>query len=185
LTSSVWYVLPDGDTYRSLSSSGVDPGVFLDLAELFREGNAIGRNWNPPEVHLWQEAGEEGKPIGHFPAFAGFFVVDQEALEILNPVVQSTLIEVLPLPCSISRLFVLNIQKVNCIDHSRAQFEYFSSGRIMRVKRFAFIQASLDGKHLFRLSEESFAKVFADDVFKNAVENNELHGLKFFALDQI
>jgi len=181
----MWYVLPDADTYRSLRSSGVHPGVLLDLAELFRDGKAIGAKWNPPEVQLWEEAGEQAKPMGQFPAFGGFFVIDQTALEILRPVIQSTIIEALPLPCSIEGLSVLNIQRVDCIDHSRAELKYFSSGRIMRVSKFAFVQTNLKGKHLFRLGEESFLKVFADDIFKHAVEKNGLHGLRFFALDQV
>ncbi len=185
MSRSIYYVLPDGNTYRSLCNFSVDPGVFLDLGELFRDGNAIGDAWDPPEVYLYEEAGEDAKPISQFPSLAGFFVIDRTALDILYPIIEPTVIEVLPLPSVIEGLSVLNIEKVDCIDHSKAQFEYFSSGRIMRVQRFAFIQEKLNGKHIFRLNEEGYSKVFVDDVFKTAVEENGLHGLLFFALDQI
>ena len=184
MNNPVWYVLHDSDTYRSLSNPSVHPRVFLDLAERFRDGKVIGDAWDPPYLYLDEETGEDSKPMGSFPGFSGFFVIGKTALEVLYPIIESTIIEILPLPCSVEGLSVLNIKKVDCIDHSRSRFRYFSSGKIMRVERFAFVQQNLEGKHIFRLEEESFAKVFADDVFKTSVEENELHGLSFFALDQ-
>ena len=185
MSHSIWRVISDGNTYRSLDNPSVNPGVFLDLNDMLRDGKAIGETWDPPELYLYDEPGEESKPISNFPCFSGFFVIDKRALENLYPVIESSIIEILPLPSSIEDLSVLNIEMLDCIDHSRSQFKHFSSGRIMRVEKYAFVQRNLIDKHIFRLPEESFTKVFVDDEFKTIVEENELHGLLFYPLDQV
>jgi hypothetical protein len=183
MSSIVWYVIRDSDTYRSLQNT--DPDGSHDLLELFRSGDALGDAWDPPVFRLYDEAGEEAKPVGHFLGCAGLFVVNRFALDILFPIIEPTLIEILPLPSPLGDLSVLNLKKVDCIDHSTAQFKYFKSGRIMRVDKYAFDEDRLHGRHLFRLPAESFTKVFADAIFKTTVEMNGLSGLSFLPLDQI
>ena len=125
----MWYVIRDSDTYRSFQNTATDGS--LGLLERFRIGDALGDAWDPPVLRLYDEAGEEAKPISHFPGCAGFFVIDRFALNALYPIIEPTIIEILPLPSPVGDLSVLNLKKVDCIDHSRAQFKYFKSGRIM------------------------------------------------------
>jgi hypothetical protein len=184
LKNSVYRLLPDSNSYRTLGNPSVHPKVLIELDELFRDGKQIGDAWHPPFAYLTEDEGEITKPIGSFPAGPGLFVIDQDALRILLPIIESTIIEILPLPAAITGLSVLNIMKVDCIDHNKSRFKYFPSGRIMRIERFEFVGYKLEGRHIFRLEEESFAKIFADDFFKNAVEENGLQGLLFLPLDQ-
>jgi hypothetical protein len=177
--------MPDSNIYRSLGNTSIHPRDFINLTEQFRDGKEIGKNWNPPTVNYYNEPSENQRKIGHFPSCSSLFVIDKKALDILYPVINTTIIEILPLPSLVGNLSVLNIAFLDCIDHSKSKFEYFSSGKIMRVEKFALVESNLANKHIFRLKEESFAKVFADDTFKMIVEDNQLDGLVFYAVEHV
>jgi hypothetical protein len=178
----IWEVLPDGNNYRSLDFPNLTPREDLEVVRLFRSGEPLGAMWKPMRVEWYEAEGEEQKPVGHFPSMGGSIplAISAQALKVLSPLIQNQ-IEVLDLITEppLGTFYALNIFFADCLDHSRSVFVRFDDGRIMRVDKYAFRPKCLEGKHLFRLPEV-WTYVFADDVLKQAVEQNGLGGLVFY-----
>ena len=184
---SIWKIMEDPNTYRSLTTPDLSDGEAIDIGALFRSGGALGASWKPVHVELWENGDEAKKPIGDFPCLSGLapLAISARALEVLYPLIKDT-VEVLDLITKppLGKFYALNIFFADCLDHSKSVFVRFDDGRIMRVEKYAFRPHCLEGKHLFRLPEK-WPSVFADDVFKQAVEENGLEGLGFYPVPMV
>ena len=60
---------------------------------------------------------------------------------------------------------------------NKSEFDYFRSGRIMRVKKFIFIPERIEGKDIIMLN--GWMQVVVSDNFKHVVEENNLIGVTF------
>jgi hypothetical protein len=178
--------MEDPNEYRSLTTPWLSSDERLDVGALFRSGNPLGASWKPVRVELWENGDEARKPIGHFPCLSGLapLAISTQGLHVLLPLIQNQVeaLELITEP-PLGKFYALNILFADCLDHSRSVFLRFDDGRIMRVEKYAFRPNCLEGKHLFRLPEK-WPYVFADDVFKQAVERNKLEGLIFYKVPE-
>lgn len=181
MNKAVWRIVPASNMYRSLSQ--VDfPGNYLELLEAFKSGGPIDDLWVPLSVHLFEDAGEEAKPLGDFPSlFAGVPpVFSKRAIKVLNPLIGDS-IEVLPLVGLEGNFSVINvIDVIDCLDRQRSEYVRFeNSEKIMYIEHYVFQEDCVENKHIFRIPEEIVSAVFVSDAFKTLVEQNRLEGLIF------
>ena len=173
-------MVPDPDTYRSLVIFDT-PVAGWEIQEQFRSGESVVDSWTPIPVRLFEEEGEEPKPLGDFPSlFAGVPpVFSKKALDVLTPLIGDS-IEALPLAGVGDDFCVINVEVVDCLDQQRSKYERFeSSGRIAYITRYVFRENCLENKHIFRIPELPLSAVFVSDAFKALVEVNDLQGLIF------
>jgi hypothetical protein len=155
------------------------------MRQEFSFGAVLGAKWKPVRVELFEEIGEEKKPVGNFPSMGGStpLAISAHALNILYPLIKDN-VEILDLITSVDKFHALNVFTSSCLDHSRSELERSPDGRVLWVKTYAFQPECLQGKHIFRLPE-MWTYVFVDDIFKEVVERNKLGGLLFYKVSEV
>ena len=107
--------------------------------------------------------------------------IDDVALDALSGILSHSKIEILPLICKEKNLYAINVLDVcditDILDMNKSEFDYFRSGRIMRVKKFIFIPERIEGKDIIMLN--GWMQVVVSDNFKHVVEENNLIGVTF------
>lgn len=113
--------------------------------------------------------------------FHQLLFVDELALNVLSNILAHSYVEVLPIICKEKNLYAINILDVfNCqeiLDMDKTKFNYFKSGRIMCVEKYAFISECIKDKDIIMINE--WKKIVVSDYFKNTVEENNLIGVEF------
>ncbi len=78
------------------------------------------------------------------------------------------------------RFDALNITTlVDALDLEQAEVKRFSSGRIMRIQRHAFLPEKVAGLNLFKIPETPLQDVYAGQAFLEAVRDSGLEGFVF------
>lgn len=148
--------------------------------ELF-DGRPLRDAWTPATVEIDQEAGS--RPASDFPSLLNHVpVFSARALEVLKEILASRG-EVLPLNCVACEggpYFAFNVMTViDALDLSKSEIKHFSSGRIMRVVRYEFLEDRLGNLPIFKISQLPKSKVFVSDHFVAAIEASKLTGFSF------
>jgi len=77
-------------------------------------------------------------------------------------------------------LVALNVTTlVDALDLEKAAVKRFSSGRIMRILRYAFLPGKIAGLVLFKIPETVLQDVYAGEGFLEAFRASELEGFVF------
>jgi hypothetical protein len=63
--------------------------------------------------------------------------------------------------------------------------EWDHDGRVASIERYCLKPKLLEGKHIFRTPLASGSYLLVDDVFRQAVEDHKLKGLKFHAIPRV
>jgi hypothetical protein len=140
------------------------------------DGTRLADIW--PEVKVQFE--EVKKPFGDFPptGTSEVLILTKKALELVKPLLRGNG-EILPLRCEAEELYLFNITTVmNCLDYSGIEANYFSSGKLMWIEKYAWKPNCLDGIHIFKIPESKTSK-FVSGAFKRLVEQHKLVGLRF------
>lgn len=183
----VWEYIEDVDNYQ-----GVLP-VNREATDLMIgqfKGRPVPKPWEPLAVYYPSRedlaGGQEGvlwEPgdvkRGDFPCIGGAVpVFTERAVKTLRPLIGDS-VEILPLVCDEDDLYIINvIDVVDCLDRERSKLKFFSSGAVMRVEHYVFVEEALRGKHIFKIPERPVA-VFVSDAFKFVVEGEGLEGLRW------
>ena len=141
-------------------------------------GNYTGGKYTP--IEMVKEY--KGKPMCNIPYyFTGLLILDNEALNALSDLLKKSNIEILKINCKDRELHAINILDVfkasQVLDCDKTEFKYFSSGKIMYVKKYVFLEKEVASKHIFEVKEGLGTLV--SDEFKQRVEQYKLIGLKF------
>ena len=179
----IWNIVADSDNYRSFR---LLDWKRIELIETLGDGKQLADSWESVNVTLYKgdDESEEILPLGDFVRFFGL-AINISAFKILRPIISNT-VEFLPLKCDIGSYFALNVDWIDCLDVSRSVVKRFeSSGRIMRVEKYALNWERLNDVHMFHLPELRMSKLFVSDTFKQVVEANRLQGLIFYPIDQV
>jgi len=109
----------------------------------------------------------------------GKLSISEKALSILEPIIRNQL-ELLPLETSIGPYFELNVKQLSCLDISKCDVARFkSSGRIMKINKYAFIDETIRGSNIFCSYELRGNTIFVSKLFTDTVESNKLTGVVF------
>lgn len=127
---------------------------------------------NPPEV-------------GDFPSVSNkrkVPMMSERAWNVLKPVIGDAC-EALPVahPFHGTYYIIHVIRTIDALDADASEVDRYSGGdqRIARIYRYAFRNELIEGKHIFKLPMMSGSGLIVNDVFRKAVEDNGLRGLRF------
>jgi hypothetical protein len=142
-------------------------------------GTPIGPSWQPLKVEvLYDEDHSINRPASDFPSFAPHIpVLSQRALKVLGPVLRDNG-ELLQLSCKDGKYVAFNVTRtLDILDVVKSDIVYFSSGKILDVKRFVF--NSEPSAVIFKLNQMPLGKVFVTDSFVRTVQEAGLEGFAF------
>ena len=137
--------------------------------------------WIAPVAHGFEDNPETE---ADFPSLSNFWripVMSQRAWDVLRPLI-GYCCEALPIshPSGKPYYIIHVMDTVDCLDTTKSDFtRNATTGRVNRIRRYAFKSGMLHGKHIFKLPLESGGELIVDDVFRNTVETNDLKGLRF------
>ena len=174
----IYEVVPNSDVYDALYCN--DDSEYRLILRFFGyypyHQDKSPKVWKPITVKI-----DPRHKKGDFPSLCPFLVFSSRARKVLQPLI-GNYVEFLPLKLEgdLEQYAIAKIkQRTDCLDYSRAEFKRFpSSGRVMRVVKYAFKQGSLENKQFFNIPEQK-ARFFVSDKFKTCVESNNLEGLIF------
>lgn len=172
----IWEITFDTDRFQNLTF--VHPGFDFQQTTWMRwfAGRPLAQEWQA--ITVARETTDQ-RLRGDFPSLPGAFICNQRALDTLYPLIVGH-VEVLPLICDTENLYVINIiQVLDCLNHELSQFKRFSSGRIMRVEKYVFKEGCIGTVPLFKIPEQIDNRIYASDMFKQAVEQHGLQGIVF------
>jgi hypothetical protein len=172
----VYLLASDADRYENLTvAEGADVNALLDGFD----GRPMRKSWSPLEVEVIRDSRHSGRPESDFPLLFGPVpVLSDRAARALGELLDGAG-ELLPLGGEGDGYHILNVTRViDALDEQRSQFKRFpSSGRIMRVLRYAFRPEAIGDVAIFKLPQTVKSDVYVTDRFVDAVRRHELTGL--------
>lgn len=105
-------------------------------------------------------------------------VFSKKAVEALIEITDEG-VQFLPIHCVDTNedYYIVNVTKiVDCIDYSKSEMVYYSSGRIMYFKKYCFIPEKVKDLKIFKLIDEPARKPFVTDDFAKKIEEHHLTG---------
>lgn len=171
----IWLLQADANNYDNftlLDDSGwkklVDTKSFA--------GESMKLEWTPYQVKVIKE-----RKIGDLQAFfGGVFAVNEKTINTVNQYFQTDTIEFLPLTYDKQNYYAVNIlELLDCIDYKRSSINRFSDGKIMSFNKYSFAQDKIEGRHIFKITDEPRKFPFVSDEFRERVIENGLTGFLF------
>jgi len=179
MLKAIYTLRADSNRYKSLVIPDITDRKKFELMD----GRTLHETWLPPKVDVDREEGRGEFSTGDFPSLLRHApVFSTRAIEELGGVLKKHG-EVLPLVCKNCEggpYFVYNLTTiVDALDKEKSEIKYFSTGRVMRVVRYAFLDDKLNDFVIFKIPELPKSEVFVTDRFISAVESSHLSGFQF------
>lgn len=134
---------------------------------------------------LSEHKDEINKPIGDVVSSINIscYIINEKAYKILYPYLKKHS-QIFRLENENEIFYVINVTDViDCLDYEKSELKLFpSSGRVMRVIRYAFRTEKLKNATIFKLPEFPNGISYVTERFKNVVEENNIKGFKFKGL---
>lgn len=129
-----------------------EDGDELERLYTLINGESRRQNWRPPKMRIVHE--DEGKTLlpSDSPWLGSHALVFRRATANRFCDELAKYGEILPLLCDEAELIMFNPTKVvDALDEPASLVSRFSSGRIMRIKRYAFASPRLEGIEVFKI----------------------------------
>jgi hypothetical protein len=158
------------DDYASLYAEGA-----ANDEQFVSRGESKAGSWKVYEAR-WEE--ETGRPIPDFEMLTDVPVFTTAAYEALRPVLDGRG-EELPIEVTTPpEVVAFNVTRViDALDEERSEVKRFSSGRVMRVARPAFIPERVAGETIFRITTYP-RTIYVTDAFLEAADAIGLKGMR-------
>ncbi len=144
------------------------------------DGESREPEWNPIAMKLIRE--DEGHELLESDApwlGSHALVFNTKAVSAMGQLLRKSG-ELLPLHCSAAELVIFNATHVlDALDEAASSVELLDDGRILWVKRFAFLPAAICDVNIFRCSNLDSREVFVCEAFVERWQSAELRGLEF------
>jgi hypothetical protein len=169
---------PDANNYAGIGVSMADDDR---VTNIHFQDIALASKWRPVVAHGFDDNPETE---GDFPSLTNFNeipVFSQRAWVALCPII-SYCCEALPIMHPSGELFyVIHVMEtIDCLDEDKSDLRRSAiDGRVNRIFKYSFKPHMMHGKHILKLPLKSGADLIVDDVFRSAVESNDLKGLLF------
>ncbi|WP_029233199.1 imm11 family protein [Butyrivibrio sp. VCB2006] len=162
----------DGTNYKNLYPCEDKDADFYRMFD----GTSYIETWEKLDLTYLDE--EEGLKEGNY-TYLFMPIVDKAALNILQALIGEDA-ELLPMMRGNEEVYGINVLTLlDALDYEKSECVKFSDGKIMAIRRYAFIENEVQGRHIFKLSDESHGAPFVSEYFKKIVEENGLTGFKF------
>src|SRR5579884_1033891 len=175
---------PDADNFAGIGAASEAHDEVVDIH--YQNAPLLSR-WTPIVFHGFEDNPPDE---GDFPSLSDFWdipVLSQRAWDTLHPLIDYCC-EALPIIHPTGKPFYIIhvMETIDCLDEARSEITRNPvTNRVSRIFRYALKTNRLRGKHIFKLPRESGAELLVDDVFRKAVEDNDLKGLIFKELPRI
>src|SRR5579884_164354 len=175
---------PDANNFAGIAA---DLTADERVTGIHYEDRSLSTSWTPVTFHGFDDNPPEE---GDFPSLSNFWripVFSQRAWDALHTLV-GYCCEALPIIHPTGKPFYIIhvMETIDCLDEARSELTRNPvTNRVSRIFRYALKTNRLRGKHIFKLPRESGAELLVDDVFRKAVEDNDLKGLIFKELPRI
>lgn len=144
------------------------------------------KDWKP--IHLSKrkydepmsdDLGEVSFVVGSTP------LLTPKAFEVLYPYIKD-FAQFWETTTDYGNMYLVNVININdCVNYDESEFVRFkSSGRIMRIDKFAFHKNKIKDIELFKIPDENKTYPFVTEGLKNIIEENGLNGFKFELLSE-
>lgn len=138
------------------------------------DGRSLKDNWVPLNLEILDGT----VPIGDFLSFQSHVPVFGSRAKDLLIDFFTPCGEILPLSCPSRGYFALNVTNlIDALDEEKSEIEYFSSGKILDIRRAAFDGSLLSDIDIFKLPQTPYGKVFVSERFIERVKDLGLTGL--------
>jgi hypothetical protein len=168
---------PDANKYAGIGASSTEHERVVDVH--FRD-TPFALSWCPVVVHGFDDNPEME---GEFPSLSDFCeipVFSQKSLDVFRPLIGHCTEALRIVHPSGKPFYIIHVMEtIDCLNVRRSDVKRFSDGRVMRVERYCLEVGKLEGKHIFKLPQESGRQLLVDDVFRETVEKHSLSGLLF------
>ena len=152
------------------------------VTNLHRNDTPAALTWTPLTCHGFDDNPPE---VGDFPSVSNYGkipMMSERAWIALEPVI-GDLCEALPVnhPFEGKYFLVHVLRTIEALDEDASDVERRSATdpRIRQIIRYAFRNDLIQGIHIFKLPNKQGSGLIVDDVFRKAVEDNGLRGLRF------
>ena len=169
------YQLWADHTYRAFETKEKDEYKFFSF-----RGAPISE-WTDVILYPSMHRTEIGKEVGDvLPVEVSAVVVNERCFNIIKLYIQGA-VQVLNAKRETQQIFALNVTEIrDCLDREKSKLKLFSSsGRIMRIEKYAFRREMLSNAFIFKIPEEVHTHPYVTDDFKNLIEQNGIKGFKF------
>ncbi len=137
--------------------------------------------WSPVPMHLIREDDEGKSRLASDSPWLGAFalIFRRSAIEKLGVLLREYG-ELLPLSCPGTEVMVFNPRVIDAFDEEASTVERFkSSGRIMRITRYAFRPDVVAGVDIFKIPNQRVSSTYVSDRFVQLWNSSGLVGLRF------
>ncbi|MGA2404912.1 MAG: DUF1629 domain-containing protein [Syntrophobacteraceae bacterium] len=174
---NVFILDADGNQYQNLVFTAKNDWAILRQFD----GRRLFASWTAPAVEVFRDDKfNRNLPPSDFPSLApGVPVFSLRAVNALQGLLRENG-EILPLSCNEGEYYAFNVTKsIDALDEFNSQVKRFeSSGRIMRILKYAFFGDRLGGATIFKIPQ-SRGNVFVTNRFRKIAMDNALLGFKF------
>lgn len=173
----VWRIDYDVNNYRNLIlKENVNNGEFLKQFT----GVSKKTDWKSPEFEFIID--EDELPIGDITPFGGGILVVKDWVAEKMKESFGHAIELLPISVegeiNFSIVHILDV--CDCVDYDASSIKYFpNSEKILRIKKYAFHEAEVKHKTIFKDAGFPKMHIFVSQMTKLEIEKWNLSGVKF------
>lgn len=174
----IWSLEEDVNVYEHITLLDGSNDKWIEFGDMFNN-KSLKDIWKPLKVRLIEHGNKLKR--GDMPYLSpGKPVFTERAINILRELLDEN-VEFLPLDYTLQKLVLLNVtNRIDAIDYEKADIKFMPDGkRILRFKKYAFIERKIINQHIFKIVEQPRADVFVSDEFRNKVIESGLEGFKF------
>jgi hypothetical protein len=161
---------------------GDDNDDSTKVTRLHWSDTPVRASWKTLACHGFDDNPQE---VGDFPSVSDkrkIPMLSERAWKILKPIIGDAC-EALPVlhPFRGTYYLIHVMRTIDALDASASAVDRSAIGdkRIRRIYRYAFKDDLIKGKHIFKLPLLSGSGLIVDDIFRKAVEDHGLRGLRF------
>ena len=180
-SNDYWIVHVNSDNFRIFEHD--KPLAYcLQIGHLFDSGVYIGENWEPTHLKLFEGDKIQTEAKKSMPDIIDGVVTiafNHKSKAILNPLINNY-VEYFELFSEFGTFFEICVKQLDCLDEKHSEIKYFqSSGRIMKIEKFAFKWDLIKDVPIFCLPETGAKPIIVSQTFREYVLKNEIKGLIF------
>lgn len=175
---------PDANNYAGI---GAPTERHEQVVNIHYEDAPLAPVWVPIKFHGFEDnPGQEGD----FPSLSDFWeipVMSERAWNALRPLI-GYCCEALPIihPTGKTYFIIHVMETIDALDVAKSDLaRNATTGRVNRIRRYAFKYDKLQHKHVLKLPLECGSELLVDEEFRKAVEVHGLKGLQFKELPEI
>lgn len=176
----IWKMENELNGFESFQLSTKDKIFLKEFRKKIQSGINIYNEFSNIEIEIIDCGKKSDLP--KFWTCSSVFLFSEQAKNCLEYLINDC-VEFIPVKHKDVYFYLMNIISiVNAIDYSNASFRKLSTGLVVGLDKYCFVEKEIKGLDVFMTTLNGniySTEVFVTSEFKNAVEQNNLQGFKF------